>query len=103
MPPGWIGNAVADAIERVEVLVSRPVRNYVTLRLTTFAIQEYLGYADLVHEAFPQAWYVADGHLQRGDEPGLGVTIDHDLHNPEDYEPAYLPVARRRDGTLTDW
>lgn len=68
-----------------------------------FAIQEYMGYPDLVHEAFPHAWHVAEGHLQPGDEPGLGVSIDDDLHNPEDYEPAYLPVARRRDGTLTDW
>ena len=68
-----------------------------------FAIQEYMGYPDLVHEAFPHAWHVADGHLQPGDEPGLGVTLTDDLHHPDDYESAYLPVARRRDGTLTDW
>ena len=68
-----------------------------------FAIQEYMGYPDLVHEAFPHAWSVADGHLQPGDEPGLGVSLNDELHSPDDYEPAYLPVARRRDGTLTDW
>lgn len=68
-----------------------------------FAIQEYMGYPDLVHEAFPHAWHVADGHLQPGDEPGLGVTLNDELHHADDYEPAYLPVARRRDGTLTDW
>ncbi|HOQ53546.1 MAG TPA: enolase C-terminal domain-like protein, partial [Micropruina sp.] len=68
-----------------------------------FAIQEYMGYPDLVHEAFPHAWSVQDGHLQPGDEPGLGVSLNDELHSPDDYEPAYLPVARRRDGTLTDW
>ena len=41
--------------------------------------------------------------VQPGDEPGLGVTLTEDLHRAEDYEAAYLPVARRRDGTLTDW
>lgn len=68
-----------------------------------FAIQEYMGYPELVHQAFPHAWRVEDGHLQPGDEPGLGVTLTEDLHRAEDYEAAYLPVARRRDGTLTDW
>ncbi len=68
-----------------------------------FAIQEYMGYPDLVHEAFPHGWHVSGGHLQSGDEPGLGVTLTEDLHRSDDYQPAYLPVARRRDGTLTDW
>ena len=68
-----------------------------------FAIQEYMGYPELVHQACPHAWRVEDGHLQPGDEPGLGVTLTEDLHRAEDYEAAYLPVARRRDGTLTDW
>ncbi|MFT3861176.1 D-mannonate dehydratase ManD [Micropruina sp.] len=67
------------------------------------AIQEYMGYPDLVHQAFPHSWHVEEGHLQPGDEPGLGVSLNDDLHSPDDYEPAYLPVVRRRDGTLTDW
>ena len=38
-----------------------------------------------------------------GDEPGLGVSLNEDLLRSEHYETAYPPVARRRDGTLTDW
>lgn len=128
---------MADVIERVEVLVSSPSRNYVTLRLATrdgivglgdatvngreLAAASYLRdhvgplligrdparmgdtWQYLYREALPHAWHVADGHLQPGDEPGLGVSLNDDLHRPDDYEPAYLPVARRRDGTLTDW
>jgi len=68
-----------------------------------FGIQEYMGYADLVHEAFPHAWSYADGVLQPGDAPGLGVDINEELLNSHPYAPAYLPVARRMDGSVLDW
>jgi mannonate dehydratase len=56
-----------------------------------------------VHEVFHHAWSYADGHLHPGDEPGLGVHVDEALAARFPYEPAYLPVARRRDGSMTDW
>lgn len=68
-----------------------------------FAIQEYMGYPDLVHEAFPHEWYVDQGHLHPGEAAGLGVTLEDALHRRDDYQAAYLPVARRRDGSMTDW
>ncbi|HET7724568.1 MAG TPA: D-mannonate dehydratase ManD [Propionibacteriaceae bacterium] len=68
-----------------------------------FGVQEYMGYADLVHEAFPHAWTYDDGVLQPGDAPGLGVDIDEDLLRSHPYETAYLPVARRMDGSVLDW
>ncbi|GAA2184674.1 D-galactonate dehydratase family protein [Brooklawnia cerclae] len=70
-----------------------------------FGLQEYMGYPDIVHEAFPHAWSYADGALQPGEEPGLGVAIDEQLlSRPEfEYSTAYLPVARRLDGTVQDW
>ena len=55
------------------------------------------------HEVFRHAWQYADGHLHPGDEPGLGVEVDEELAARFPYEPAYLPVARRRDGSMTDW
>ncbi|MFJ8816283.1 D-mannonate dehydratase ManD [Amycolatopsis thermoflava] len=73
------------------------------LATPNFAIQEYMGYPDLTHEVFRHAWTYADGHLHPGDAPGLGVDVDEALAARFPYEPAYLPVARRRDGTLTDW
>ncbi|CAL8975431.1 D-galactonate dehydratase family member [Cellulomonas sp. T2.31MG-18] len=68
-----------------------------------FGIHEYMGYPQQVHEAFPHAWHVADGYLQPGDEPGLGVSFDESLVEGHPYQPAYLPVARSLDGTLVDW
>ena len=68
-----------------------------------FGVQEYMGYADLVHEAFPHAWSYTDGVLQPGDAPGLGVDINEELLNAHPYATAYLPVARRMDGSVLDW
>jgi mannonate dehydratase len=62
-----------------------------------------MGYADLVHEAFPHAWSYTDGVLQPGDAPGLGVDINEELLNAHPYATAYLPVARRMDGSVLDW
>jgi mannonate dehydratase len=76
---------------------------HVGLATPNFAIQEYMGYPEQVHEVFRHAWTYADGHLHPGDAPGLGIEVDEELAARFPYEPAYLPVARRLDGTLTDW
>ncbi|RCV53677.1 D-mannonate dehydratase ManD [Marinitenerispora sediminis] len=76
---------------------------HVGLSTPNFAIQEYMGYDPLVHEVFPHAWSYADGHLTPGDAPGIGVGLDEALAARFPYEGAYLPVARRRDGSMTDW
>jgi mannonate dehydratase len=76
---------------------------HVGLATPNFAIQEYMGYPDVVHEVFRHDWTYADGHLHPGAAPGLGVDVDEALAARFPYERAYLPVARRRDGTLTDW
>ncbi|MFE1958868.1 D-mannonate dehydratase ManD [Streptomyces sp. NPDC059479] len=76
---------------------------HVGLSTPNFAIQEYMGYEPVVHEVFRHAWSYEDGHLHPGDEPGLGIEVDEALAARFPYEPAYLPVARRRDGSITDW
>ncbi|MFI9781152.1 D-mannonate dehydratase ManD [Streptomyces sp. NPDC051956] len=76
---------------------------HVGLATPNFAIQEYMGYDPLVHEVFQHSWSYADGHLHPGDAPGLGIEVDEELAARYAYQPAYLPVARRRDGSMTDW
>jgi mannonate dehydratase len=41
--------------------------------------------------------------LHPGERPGLGVDIDEDLATKYPYQRAYLPVNRRRDGTMHSW
>jgi mannonate dehydratase len=76
---------------------------HIGLSTSNFTIQEYMGYEPVVHEVFRHAWQYADGHLHPGDEPGLGVEVDEELAARFPYERAYLPVARRRDGSMGDW
>lgn len=73
------------------------------LATPNFAIQEYMGYPDASHEVFRHAWSYSDGHLHPGEAPGLGIEVDEVLAARFPYGRAHLAVARRRDGTLTDW
>ena len=41
--------------------------------------------------------------MHPGDAPGLGVEIDEALAARYPYDPAYLPVNRKMDGTMHDW
>jgi mannonate dehydratase len=68
-----------------------------------WGVQEYMGYPEKVHAAFPHAWSYADGALQPGDAPGLGVELDEAVLSSEPYTSAYLPTARRLDGSVLDW
>ncbi len=70
---------------------------------SNFGVAEYMGFPEVVHEAFPHAWTYADGVLQPGDAPGLGVELNEEVLNSEPYTPAYLPTARRVDGSVLDW
>lgn len=67
------------------------------------AIQEFAHHSPLQHEVFPHDWRFTDGYLDPGDAPGLGVDIDEDLASRFEYQPGYLPVSRRVDGTVGNW
>ncbi|MGO4726404.1 MULTISPECIES: D-mannonate dehydratase ManD [unclassified Inquilinus] len=73
------------------------------LWVPNFGVQEYMGYPDPALEVFPHAWSFADGFMHPGEAPGHGVDIDETLAARYPYDPAYLPVARLEDGTLTNW
>jgi mannonate dehydratase len=68
-----------------------------------FGIQEHMPHTQLTDEVFPHEYRFADGYMHPGNEPGLGVDIDEVLAAKYPYQRAYLPVARKLDGTLTDW
>lgn len=76
---------------------------HVDLAIPNFGIQEHMRHEPIVDEVFPHAHRFRDGYLHPGEEPGLGVTIDEALAARYPYEPAYLPVSRLADGTMSDW
>jgi mannonate dehydratase len=68
-----------------------------------FGIQEYMRHSDETDSVFPHAYYFKNGYLHPGEEPGLGVELNESLLERFPYKRAYLPVARLRDGSVTDW
>ena len=76
---------------------------HIGLAIHNFGIQEHMPHTALTDEVFPHAYTFNAGYMHPGDRPGLGVEIDEKLAAHHPYQRAYLPVARKLDGTLTDW
>jgi mannonate dehydratase len=73
------------------------------LSIPNFGVQEYMRHTAETDLVFPHAYTFAAGMLHPGEAPGLGVDIDEDLAATYPYKRAYLPVARREDGSMHDW
>ncbi|UEJ81588.1 D-galactonate dehydratase family protein [Brachybacterium halotolerans subsp. kimchii] len=73
------------------------------LAIHNFGIQEFMPHSARTLEVFRTSFTFADGMLQPGETPGLGVELDREAAAAHPYEPAYLPVNRLRDGTVHDW
>lgn len=73
------------------------------LAIHNFGIQEYMQHSDDTLRVFRTSFTFTDGLLHPGDAPGLGVELDETEAEKHPYTPAYLPVARLRDGTMHDW
>jgi len=68
-----------------------------------FGIQEYMRHSEDTDRVFPHAYRFADGALDPGEAPGLGVEIDEALAAQFPYQRAYLPINRKLDGTIHSW
>ena len=73
------------------------------LSVHNFGIQEYMRHTDDTDRVFPHGYRFENGAMHPGDRPGLGVDIDEALAATFPYEAAYLPVARKQDGTMHSW
>jgi len=73
------------------------------LSVHNFGIQEYMRHTDETDRVFPHAYRFEDGAMHPGEAPGLGVDIDEALAGTFPYKRAYLPIARKLDGTMHSW
>ncbi|MGA9762087.1 MAG: D-mannonate dehydratase ManD [Gaiellaceae bacterium] len=73
------------------------------ISVPNFGIQEYMRHSDETDAVFPHSYRFERGYLHPGEEPGLGVELDLELLERYPYKRTYLPVARLRDGSVTNW
>ncbi|MDQ1576706.1 MAG: mannonate dehydratase [Microbacteriaceae bacterium] len=76
---------------------------HLDLAIHNFGIQEYMQHGDATNEVFIQSFTFEDGYLHPGDQAGLGVTYNDEAASKFEYQGAYLPVNRLKDGTVHDW
>lgn len=76
---------------------------HLDIAIPNFGIQEYMAHDEVTLEVFRTNVTFADGMLNPGEAPGLGVEYDEKLAEKYPYNPKYLPVARRLDGSVHDW
>jgi len=73
------------------------------MSIPNFGIQEYMRHTEATDAVFPHAYTFNDGMLHPGEAIGLGVDIDEAAAAKHPYKRAYLPIARREDGSMHDW
>jgi len=89
--PGDIGPATHAANVHVDVSIPN------------FGIQEMVFFPDVAREVMPGAPEFKDGYMNVTDAPGLGTDVSEELARKYPYRRAYLPTARRKDGSVHDW
>jgi mannonate dehydratase len=83
--------------------VSAAAAVHLDLTIPNFGIQEYMGFPEQTAEVFRSGVTLEAGMLNPSDAPGLGVEYDDEAAAKFPYDPRYLPVARRLDGSIHDW
>jgi mannonate dehydratase len=73
------------------------------LSVHNFGIQEHMPHTAETDAVFPHAYTFTGGMARPGEAPGLGVDIDENMAAKYPYQPAYLPVSRKLDGTADNW
>ncbi|MGO3885599.1 MAG: D-mannonate dehydratase ManD [Mycetocola sp.] len=73
------------------------------LAIQNFGIQEYIPQSDATNRVFEQSMSFENGYLHPGDAPGLGVNYNDAEADAHEYQRAYLPYNRLKDGTIHDW
>ncbi len=76
---------------------------HLDLTIPNFGIQEYMAHAEETMEVFRTEVSFKDGLLDTAEVPGLGVEYNEKAAERFPYNPRYLPVARRLDGSIHDW
>lgn len=76
---------------------------HLDISIPNFGIQEMVFFPEVAREVFPGGPEFKDGYMVVPDAPGLGTDVNEELAKKYPYKRAYLPTARRKDGSVQDW
>jgi mannonate dehydratase len=76
---------------------------HVDMSIPNFGIQEYMGHREPANEVFTTSYTFNDGYMHPGDAPGIGVEFNEEAAARFPFDPKYLPINRRLDGSVHDW
>ena len=76
---------------------------HLDLAIQNFGIQELVFFPDVAREVIPGGPLFQGGYMDVEDSPGLGTDVDEELARKYPYRRSYLPLARRKDGSVHDW
>jgi len=83
--------------------ITMAAQMHFNLSLNNFGAMEYMLHTPETDATFPHQHKFEKGYLIVSDDPGLGVDFDEKSADKYPYEPAYLPVNRKLDGTMFHW
>ena len=76
---------------------------HVDISIPNFGIQEMVFFPEVAREVIPGGPEFKDGYMNVSDSPGLGCDVNEEAAKRYPYRRAYLPTARRKDGSVQDW
>jgi mannonate dehydratase len=76
---------------------------HVDISIPNFGVQEMVFFPEVTREVIPGGPTFKDGYMDVDDTPGLGTDVNEDAAKKYPYKRAYLPTARRKDGSVQDW
>jgi mannonate dehydratase len=76
---------------------------HVDISIPNFGVQEMVFWPEVTQEVLPGAPTFKDGYMDVTNTPGLGTDVDEEKAKKYPYQRAYLPTARRKDGSVQDW
>jgi mannonate dehydratase len=76
---------------------------HVDISIPNFGVKEMVFFPEVTQEVVPGAPEFKDGYMMVRETPGLGTDVNEELAKKYPYQRAYLPTARRRDGSVQDW
>ncbi len=76
---------------------------HLDLAIPNFGVQETVSWPEQTQEVLPGAPTFKAGYLNVSEAPGLGTDVNEEAAKKYPYKRAYLPTARRLDGSVQDW